>query len=89
MKIFKFIFSLVLILISGAFASSCSTDISKIINETVGIQNDDNGVLSVCLEIHSDNPIVDADLSIKRLEFPKDYDTTLIKPEHVIELLDC
>lgn len=58
-------------------------------NELIGVQQDDNAMLAICVELHSDNPLTEIDISLRRLEFPAEMNTSNVTVAQIIELLDC
>ncbi len=78
-----------IILILSLLSSQSCTSLLRDVNELIGVQQDDNAMLAICAEVHSDNPLTEIDISIRRLEFPKDMDVSKVTPEHIIQLLNC
>lgn len=68
--------------------TGCS-GLARDLENTLGVQADDNAVLTVCAELESANPFVDSTVQIRRLEFPDGFNSSLLTLDQINDLLGC
>jgi hypothetical protein len=72
------------IFFTALFVAGCSSVTTNVLEETVGVGPEDNAIL--CVELVVPGRWTGTIVKVKRLEFPKDFDTSSLTAKDLDEL---